>query len=160
MKPYIPPTSRNIIKDDTWYIKEKGNTVEINHTKIKNMQKRYGRAKRKLTALEQGLIKPEELSQTPEQLQRTVDRLTVKPYVPFRRNGEAGGGAEPITCLRESAFKRLFGVPVAQKRKPVLERLGPCPVDRFAPSTSGIKPTLAEPEAKRIKSDPTPKKGV
>ncbi|KAL6175169.1 hypothetical protein ACLB2K_051812 [Fragaria x ananassa] len=36
-KLYIPLASRNIIKDDTWYIKEKGKIVEISHTKIRNM---------------------------------------------------------------------------------------------------------------------------
>ncbi|KAL6210237.1 hypothetical protein ACLB2K_015470 [Fragaria x ananassa] len=155
-KPYIPPASRNIIKDDTWYIKEKGKIVEINHTKIRNMQKRYGIAKRKLTTLDQGLIKPEDLGQTPEQLRKTIDRLVVKPYAPLKRNK----GAEPPAPPRESAFKRLSSTPGSPKRRSVLERLGLVPVGESTPSISGTKPVSTEPEAKQLKSDPTARKGV
>ncbi|KAL6225626.1 hypothetical protein ACLB2K_004475 [Fragaria x ananassa] len=155
-KPYIPPASRNIIKDDTWYIKERGKTVEISHTNIRNMQKRYGRAKRKLTSLEQGLIKPEDLRQTLEQLRRTVYRLTIKPYAPLKRNR----WAEPLAPPRESAFKRLSSAPGSPKMRSVLERLGPVPVTKSASSSSGTKPVSSDAKEKRIKSDPTPKKGV
>ncbi|KAL6209266.1 hypothetical protein ACLB2K_020208 [Fragaria x ananassa] len=102
-KPYIPPASRNIIKDDTW----------------------------------------------------TIDRLTVKPYAPLKRNKEA----VPLAPPRESALKRLYSTPGSPKRKSVLEILGLIPVDKFTPSTSGIKAVATELEAKRIKSDLTPKKG-
>ncbi|KAL6214013.1 hypothetical protein ACLB2K_013451 [Fragaria x ananassa] len=120
------------------------------------MQKRYSKAKRNLTTLEQSLIKLEDLNQTPEQLRRTVDRLIVKPYAPLKRNK----GAELLAPLRESALKWLSSTPGSLKRKSILERLGPVPVDKFTPSTSGTKAVATETEAKRIKSDPTPKKQV
>jgi hypothetical protein len=84
-KPYIPSTSRTAIKEDKWYVQERDRAVELTPTRKRNMQRRFGQAKRTLEALDLGLVKPEELNQTPEQLRRTVERLSVRQIIPAGR---------------------------------------------------------------------------
>jgi hypothetical protein len=84
-KLYIPSAPRVVIKEDKWYVQERGRAVELTPTRKRNLQRRFGQAKRTLEALNLGLVKPEELKQTQEQLRRTVERLSVRQIIPAGR---------------------------------------------------------------------------
>lgn len=50
-EPYIPPAPKSFIKEEKWYIQERGMVVEVTPTKKRNLQRRFGQAKRTLEAL-------------------------------------------------------------------------------------------------------------
>ena len=101
-KPYAP---RVLIKEDKWYVQERGTAVELTASQKRNMQRRFGRAKRTLEALDMGLVKPEELIRTPEQLRRTVERLSVKPIIPVKKQNKQ----PEVVRHRPSAFAKKKG---------------------------------------------------
>ena len=102
-KPYIPPAPRSFIKEEKWYIQERGRAVEMTPTRRRNYQRRYGRAQRALNALDIGLVRPQQLEKTPSQLQRTVQRLTANPIITTGRSNEQQEPAQP----RRSVFSRM-----------------------------------------------------
>ena len=55
--------------------------MEMTPTRRRNYQRHFGRAQRALSALDMGLVRPEQLDKTPTQLQRTVQQLTANPII-------------------------------------------------------------------------------
>lgn len=86
--PYISPAPKSFIKEEKWYIQERGKVVEMTPTRRKNYQRWFGPARHTLGALDMGLVQHEQLDKIPNQLQRTVQRLTTSPIIIVERSSE------------------------------------------------------------------------
>ena len=113
-KPYVPPAPRVVIKENKWFVQEKGQAIELTPTQKRNMQRRFGRAKRALEALNLGLVKPKELKQTPKQLRRTVERLSARPIF-----------AKRTSNIREPVPKKLQWQPKQVKNNNTATKVVP-----------------------------------
>lgn len=54
-------------------------------TRRRNYQRRFGQAQRTLGDLDMSLVRSEQLDKTPDQLQRTVQRLIANPIITIGR---------------------------------------------------------------------------
>lgn len=104
--------------------------MEMTPTWRRNYQRCFGRAQRTLSALDKGLVRPEQLIKIPRQLQRTVQILTANPINTVRQPSTQLEPMQP----RPNIFSRMAAhnasMPVAKKMS-VFERLDPFLVQRF-----------------------------
>lgn len=80
--PYIPSMSKLAIKDGVWYKQHGGKAVTISKSKKRKLQKRYGSIMRALRAVNAGIVRPSQLTQTPEQMWREVEGLQALHKMP------------------------------------------------------------------------------
>ena len=71
-KPYIPPFSNPIIQEGQWYTKTRGKIVPMTASQRRRSQRQYGEAKNAMKAVQLGLIKPNQLAKSFDQLEDEV----------------------------------------------------------------------------------------
>lgn len=106
----------------------------------------FGRAQRTLGALDKGLVRPEQLIKTPEQLQRTVQRLTANPIITATPPSKQ---PEPVRP-KPSVFSRLATansptVPTVKKTS-VFVRMNAFSVQKFKGLDTTIPAAVSKPQ--------------
>ena len=116
-------------------------------TRRRNYQRRFGRAQRTLGALDKGLVRPEQLLKTSEQLQRTVQRLTASPIITVEAPKEQQEPARP----KPNIFSRLANAssPAAPpvKKTSVFERMGAFSVQKFKEVETKNQAAIPKPQS-------------
>nr|XP_011463551.1 PREDICTED: serine/arginine repetitive matrix protein 1-like [Fragaria vesca subsp. vesca] len=149
--PYISPTSKSAIKDGVWYTQQGGKAVTISRAKKRKLQKRYGSILHALRAVEEGVVRPSQLAQTPERMWREAEGLRaflqMPPVTPPRICEQFSDESAP----KANVFCRL-AVPPKQDPQPARLKPSPEPEKRRDQQPSRHRPP---PEPERRKTSPT-----